>query len=100
MKKYREAAEKKLSGKVHPDVLAKEALVKAEFAERERERFFTGAYGELMVDYFIQFLSTEPHETKAREFIYACVLGLGDVKSRLAEYEMRGKNERFIGEDK
>ena len=44
MDKYRKSAEKKLKG-IHPDVEAKEALVKAEFASREREVFFTDAYG-------------------------------------------------------
>jgi len=92
MKKYQEAAEKRLKGKVHPDVQAKEALVNATFARQEREQFFTGAYGELMVDYFIQFLQTEPHEHKSREFIYSCVLALGDVKGKLTAYEMLGKN--------
>ncbi|MBC6414681.1 MAG: hypothetical protein GDA45_07380 [Chromatiales bacterium] len=91
MEKYRGPAEKKLKG-MHPDLQAKEALVKAEFASRQREEFFTGAYGELMVDYYLQFLRTEPHEHKAREFIYSCVLALGDVKSKLAQYEMYGKN--------
>jgi len=98
MDKYRREAEKKLKG-VHPDVKAKEALVKAEFASREREEFFTGAYGELMVDYYLQFLRTEPHEHKAREFIYSCVLALGDVKGKLSQYEMYGSNVPFMGED-
>ena len=53
MDKYRKAAEKKLTNKVHPDMLAKEALVKAEFSSRERETFFEEAYGELLVEYFI-----------------------------------------------
>ncbi len=91
MDKYRKSAEKKLKG-IHPDVEAKEALVKAEFASREREVFFTDAYGELITDYFLRFLKTEPHEYKAREFIYSCVLSLGDVKSKLTQYEMFGKN--------
>lgn len=91
MQKYKKTAEKRLKS-VHPDVKAKEALVNAEFALREREQFFTGAFGELMVDYYLQFLNTEPHETKTREFIYSCVLSLGDVKGKLAQYEMYGKN--------
>ena len=91
MDKYRKSAEKKLKG-IHPDVEAKEALVKAEFASREREVFFTDAYGELITDYFLRSLKTEPHEYKAREFIYSCVLSLGDVKSKLTQYEMFGKN--------
>ena len=95
MDKYKTVAEKKLKG-VHPDILAKEALVKAEFSRREREEFFTGAYGELMVDYYIQFLKTEPHEHKSREFIYSCVLALGDVKSKLTQYETFGKNVPYL----
>ena len=98
MEKYRGAAEKKLKGQ-HPDIVAKEALVKAEFASREREHFFEGAYGELLTDYFLQFLNTEPHENKKREFIYSCVLSLGDVKSRLVQYETYGKNVNYLGED-
>ena len=91
MDKYRKPAEKKLKG-VHPDQVAREALVNAEFASREREELFESAYGDILVDYFIDFLKTEPHESKKREFIYAAVLGLGDVKSRLTMYETYGKN--------
>ena len=92
MDKYRKAAEKKLAGKVHPDVIAKEALVKAEFSSRERETFFEEAYGEILVDYFINWLKTEPHETKTREFLYNSALALGDVKSRMIAYETYGRN--------
>jgi hypothetical protein len=98
MDKYRESAEKKLKGQ-HPDLIAKEALVKAEFATKEREYFFDGLYGELLTDYFLQFLNTEPHENKKREFIYSCVLGLGDVKSRMVQYETYGNNIQYMGED-
>ena len=91
MNKYRGPAEKKLKGQ-HPDLAAKEALVRAEFATRERNEFIDTAYGELLVDYFLQFLNTEPHENKKREFIYSCVLSLGDIKSRLTQYETYGKN--------
>jgi len=98
MEKYRESAEKKLKGQ-HPDLIAKEALVKAEFATREREQFFDNVYGELLTDYFLQFLNTEPHENKKREFIYSCVLSLGDVKSRMIGYETYGRNVQHMGED-
>ena len=91
MDKYRQQAEKKLKG-IHPDLLAKEALLKAEFTNREREMFFNEAFGELMVEYYIKFMETEPHEHKSREFIYSCVLALGDVKNRLVQYETYGKN--------
>ena len=39
MDKYRQTAEKKLKG-IHPDLKAKEALVRAEFSSREREVFY------------------------------------------------------------
>ena len=92
MDKYKKAAEKKLTEKVHPDMIAKEALVKAEFSSRERENFFNDVYGDLLVDYFIAWLKTEPHENKTREFIYSSALGLGDVNRRMIEIETFGKN--------
>lgn len=91
MEKYRKTAEKKLKGQ-HPDLIAKEALVRAEFSSRERENFFDGVYGELLVEYFINWLKTDPHEIKTREFIYNSALALGDVKQRMVNYEMYGKN--------
>ena len=92
MEKYRKAAEKKLTQKVHPDQLAQEALVNAEFSTREREEFFNTVYGEILVEYFLNWLQTEPHETKTREFIYNSALALGDVKSRMLQFEMFGRN--------
>ena len=92
MDKYRKAAEKKLTEKVHPDMLAKEALVNAEFSSREREEFFDKVYGELLVEYFLNWLKTDPHETKTREFIYNSALALGDVKQRMLQFEMLGRN--------
>ena len=97
MDKYRKQAEKKLSGKVHPDVVAKEELVKAHFASQEREVFFEDAYGELLVQYFINWLGTEPHENKTREFIYNSALALGYVKNKLVQYETLGKNIPYMG---
>ncbi len=99
MEKYRQAAEKKLKG-VHPDLIAKEALNRAEFSVRQREEFFHEAYGELLVEYFINWLSTEPHENKAREFIYNSALALGDVKQKLINYEIYGKNVPHLEEGK
>ena len=98
MDKYRKTAEKKLKG-VHPDLIAKEALVKAEFSSREREQFFEDAFGELMVEYYINWLRTDPHEVKTREFIYNSALALGDVKSKLIAYETFGKNIPHLEED-
>lgn len=96
MEKYRKAAETKLTTKKHPDMLAKEALVKAEFSSRERNEFFDDAYGELLVDYFMHWLQTDPHETKTREFIYNSALALGDVRQRLVGYETLGKNIKYM----
>ena len=92
MDKYKKAAEKKLTEKIHPDMIAKEALVDAEFSSREREEFFNKVYGDLLVDYFMAWLKTEPHESKTREFIYSSALGLGDVKRRMIEIETYGRN--------
>ena len=91
MEKYRSSAEKKLKGQ-HPDLAAKEALVRAEFSSRQREEFFDNVYGELLVEYFINWLKTDPHEVKTREFIYNSALALGDVKSRMIGYETYGRN--------
>ena len=99
MEKFRKAAEKRLDPtKAHPDVVAKEALVNAEFASREREMFFENAYGEILVEYFVQWLKTEPHETKTREFIFNSALALGDVKAKMIRYEMYGRNVSFMGQ--
>ena len=92
MDKYKKAAMKKLTNKVHPDLLAKEALIRAEFSSREREVFFDNVYGELLVEYFINWLKTDPHEQKTREFIYNSALSLGDVKQRMIQYETYGAN--------
>ena len=91
MDKYRKTAEKRLKGQ-HPDMIAKEALVRAEFSSRQREEFFEDAYGELLVEYFINWLKTDPHENKTREFIYNSALALGDVKQKLINYETYGRN--------
>ena len=98
MEKYRSSAEKKLKGQ-HPDLKAKEALVRAEFSSRQREEFFDNVYGELLVEYFINWLKTDPHEVKTREFIYNSALALGDVKARMVQFETYGKNVPHLEED-
>ena len=99
MEKYRSSAEKKLKGQ-HPDLAAKEALVRAEFSSRQREEFFDNVYGELLVEYFINWLKTDPHEVKTREFIYNSALALGDVKSRMVQYETYGRNVPHLEDNK
>ena len=100
MDKYRKTGEKNLNAKsTHPDLIAKQALVNATFASQQRDQFFDEAYGEILVDYFMAFLNTEPHEAKSREFIYSCVLALGDVRKRLVGYETFGKNLEYMQEE-
>ena len=99
MEKYRSSAEKKLKGQ-HPDLAAKEALVRAEFSSRQREEFFDNVYGELLVEYFINWLKTDPHEVKTREFIYNSALALGDVKNRMVQYETYGRNVPHLEDNK
>ena len=97
MDKYRKSAEKRLDPKkMHPDAAAKEALVNAAFSSREREMFFESAYGDILVQYFIQWLKTDPHEAKTREFIYNSALALGDVKAKMVQYEMYGRNLPYM----
>ena len=96
MDKYRKAAEKKLTQKVHPDTLAREALVNSEFASRERENFFNDAYGDVLTDLFVEWLKTEPHENKSREFLYSTAMALGSVKERLIQIETYGRNVPHI----
>jgi len=106
MEKYRQTAEKKLGNtrshghhKVHPDELARQAHTKGTFATQEREQFFDEVYGEVLVDFFLEWLKTESHETKSREFLYSSAMALGSVKSKMISYEMYGKNVPHIQED-
>ena len=58
--------------------------------------FFESAYGDILVQYFIEWLKTEPHENKTREFIYNSALALGDVKAKMVQYEMYGRNIPYM----
>jgi hypothetical protein len=92
MEKYRESGEKRMTKKVHPDRLAQIALQEAEFAAHTRNSFFDSAYGDILVDFFIEWLKTEPHESKSREHLYACSMALGSVKQKLISIETKGRN--------
>jgi len=104
--KYRQTAEKRLGNKksygnhkIHPDELARQAHVKGHFASKEREDFFDEVYGEVLVDYFLEWLRTESHETKTREFLYSSAMALGSVKEKMINFEMYGKNIPHLQED-
>lgn len=99
MDKYKETAEKRLANKrshgidaTHPEVLAKQAHVRGEFSSRVLDEFFDETYGDILVDLFLQWLRTEPHETKTREFLYATSMGLGSVREKLIQYQTYGRN--------
>jgi hypothetical protein len=106
MDKYRKTAETKLGNnksygnhKVHPEELARRAHVKGHFAAKERDEFFDEVYGEVLIDLFIEWLKTEPHETKSREFLYGSAMALGSVKEKMIGFEMYGKNIPHMMED-
>ena len=106
-KEYEEVAKRRLantanhgSHKIHPDVLARKAHVEAEFTSRVLDEFFMSSYGEILVEYFTQWLKTEPHETKTREFLYSCAMALGSVKEQLIRQELYGKNVPVMDEMK
>ena len=99
MDKYKDTASKRLGNqashgkyKVHPEALAQQAHVKGEFATKVMDDFFTEIYGDVLVDLFMEWLNTEPHETKTREFLYSTAMGLGSVREKLIATQTYGKN--------
>lgn len=106
MDKYRQTAEKRLGNtksyghhKIHPEELARQAHSKGAFSSQERESFFDEVYGEVLVDYFLEWLKTESHETKTREFLYSSAMALGSVKAKMIGFEMYGRNVPIMEED-
>jgi|TARA_B110000967_G_scaffold182129_1_gene199829 hypothetical protein len=104
MQKYKPGIDKKVKPKLQSDGSyrpgpfsdAQTALGKATFAKKERDEFFTEAYGDILSDLFIKWLNTEPHCTKEREYLYHVAMGLGSVKERLIQIETYGFNQEFI----
>lgn len=101
MDKYREGMSKRtrpdksypLEGKkLLPINEGQIALVKGEFANREKETFFNDAYSDILSDIFVQWLKTHHHEKETREYLYATAMALGSVKEKLIQIETYGKN--------
>lgn len=99
MDKYKDVATRKMANKknhggyeTHPEVLAQQAHTKGEFASRVMDEFFTDAYGEVLVELFMEWLQTQPHETKSREFLYSTAMGLGSLRQKLMQMETYGRN--------
>ncbi len=105
MDKYKNGAKRKFKPKmdqqtgeykVNPFVDSQQSLTRAMFSKKERDNFFTEAYSDILVDLFVQWLQTEPHCTKEREYMYHVAMGLGSVKERLIQVETYGFNQESI----
>jgi hypothetical protein len=105
MEKYKKRFEEKVKPKVdhedgelkvNPFRDAQFALAKAAFVKQDREQFFSDAYADILTDLFVQWLKTEPHCTKEREYLYHVAMALGSVKERLVQIEQFGKNAAYI----
>ena len=107
--KYKNGAKRKFKPKMNqqtgeykanPFVESQEALASAMFAKKERDDFFTEAYSDILVDLFTQWLITEPHCSKEREYLYHVAMGLGSVKERIINIETYGFNQEHIAINK
>jgi len=106
MKKYKEGLDKKVKPQLQSDGSyrpspfsdAKNALARATFSKKERDQFFTEAYGEILSDLFLKWLGTDAHCTKEREYLYHVAMGLGSVKERLISIETYGFNQEHINQ--
>lgn len=105
MDKYKNGAKRKFKPtmdqktgeyKANPFATSQTALTRATFAKKERDEFFTEAYSDILVDLFVQWLQTEPHCTKEREYLFHVAMGLGSVKERLLNIETYGFNQELI----
>ena len=105
MDKYKDGAKKRFKPKmdhrtgeykVNPFMDSQQALTRATFSKRERDEFFTEAYADILCDLFVQWLRTEPHCQKEREYLYHVAMGLGSVKERLIQIETFGFNQESM----
>lgn len=72
------------------------ALVRGQFAAKEREEFFNEAFTDILTELFTEWVKSQPHCVKEREFLYHTALALGSVKEHLIKRETLGKNSAFI----
>jgi len=70
---------------------------KGEFASKERDEFFDGAYGEILFDLFLRWVQSPVEDQEMREHMYRQALALGSVKEKMINYETYGKNAKFLG---
>ena len=109
MDKYKQGAKRKFKPKMdqqtgeykaNPFGDSQQALTRAIFARKERDELFTEAYSDIVVDLFTQWLVTEPHCVKEREYLYHVAMALGSVKERLINVETYGFNQETIDYNK
>ena len=109
MDKYKQGAKRKFKPKMdqqtgeykaNPFGDSQQALTRAIFARKERDEFFTEAYSDIVVDLFTQWLVTEPHCVKEREYLYHVAMALGSVKERLINVETYGFDQETIDYNK
>ena len=106
MDKYKQKAQERLANArnggrqiITSRELAQRALAEGSQAKREREDFFTSVYGDLLTDYFLMWLKTEPQDVESREFLFNSALALGDIKTKMAEKETLGNNIAYQEEN-
>ena len=108
MDKYRQGVDKQVRAKKSFDQGGKpllpinegqQALIKSEFANREKETFFNDAYADILGDLFVQWLRTAHHEKETREYLYATAMALGSVKDKLIKIETYGKNIPYLQQE-
>ena len=71
-----------------------------EFSSEIKNDFFDEVWGDIIYDYFTAWLNTTSDEVGQREFLYSAAMSLGSVKSKLINYEMKGKNVAFQNKEK
>jgi len=86
--------------KANPFQDSQHSLSRATFSKKERDEFFTEAYSDILVELFTQWIRTEPHCTKEREYLYHVAMGLGSVKERLIQIETYGFNQDLLDHNK
>jgi len=104
MEKYTKGLKEKLKPRVNVDGQhvvepfrdAHLALQRAAFASQQKEEFFNEAFQDIMISLFTQWVKTEPHAVKEREYLYHSILALGSVKEMLIAYEMLGQNTKYM----
>lgn len=82
--------------KVDPFRDAQIALQQSLFAKAEREDFFRECYTDILTDIFMEWLKSQPHEEKLRQYLYNSALALGSVKAKMIGIETYGTNMQFI----